>query len=633
MLSITGGLLTYEKGWNKEWLVANGIGGYASSTIIGANTRKYHGLLVASLNPPVDRMLLLSKLEETIESNGKKEQLSTNKYPGAVYPKGYVGLNSFSLSPFPTFIYRTENFQLKKTVFMVHGSNATIVRYEVRTPARAVLQIVPLINDRDFHGNTYAKIAFSQIPGQNRVVIKNNERTSLIVESDLCTYSPTEAWYENMIYDFETFRGEGNKDNHFSPGSFNICIDNEASFNIIATDGTVLDNNPRHLYQSELMRFKKLKKQANPLVPEELVYSADSFLVKRKSTSSNSIIAGYHWFSDWGRDSMISLPGLTLTNGRFELARSILDTFAQTMYNGLVPNVFSDTGAGASYNSADASLWFVNSAYKYLEKTDDETFMRKRLWEPIKNVVDSYLSGTDGVRSDKDYLITCGPGLTWMDAQVNGFPVTPRNGKPVEVNALWYNALKISHILADRFGERSFATKMNHLSKTVKQSFAKFWNDDTDCLYDTIDPDDPSIRPNQIFVLSLQFRLLNKKKEMQVLKSVRDELLTPYGLRSLTKRDPKYCPTYSGDRLKRDSAYHNGTVWSWLIGPYIDSSNRLEGKNKASLLTDKLKSFINQRGIGTVPELFEAESLQPRGCFSQAWGVAEWLRTISEYGR
>ncbi len=629
MVSVNGGI-TYEAGKAREWLIANGLGGYASSTITGANTRKYHGLLVASKNPPVERRLLLSKLEETVEAGGDKFSLSTNKYPGTVYPKGYECLKSFSLAPLPTFGYSIGGTEIKKIIFTVHKKNATVIRYEVKTRGPAEISLSPLANDRDFHANTTEKINFSQDARGNGTSIRRDGKDVLLLQSDACAFSKKESWYENMLYDLETERGEGDRDSHFCPGEFGVQIAGDSVFHILATDGTDVGTSFEQLYRDELERLKTLRTGDD--VPESLLYSADSFRVFRKSTGSESIIAGYHWFADWGRDSMISLPGLALETNRFDFARSVLDTFAQKVVGGLVPNVFSDSGEGTFYNSADSSLWFVVSAYKYLKKTQDEDFFRRRLWGAVKEIILAYRRGTGGVRMDEDCLIACEPGLTWMDAFVDGRPVTPRSGKPVEINALWYNSLEMTHELANRFGERPLATETRELARSAKKSFSKFWNQERGCLFDVIEPIDPSVRPNQIFALSLLFGILDAGKESKTLEVVERDLLTPYGLRSLSRSDGRYRGKYSGDRRTRDFAYHNGTVWSWLIGPYADACAKVRGRDEARNLTNALKEFVEDKGMGSVPELFEADTLEPKGCFSQAWGVSEWLRVIREYG-
>jgi len=623
--------ITYEAGKAREWLVANGLGGYASSTITGANTRKYHGLLVASKNPPVERRLILSKLEETVRKDGNEFALSTNKYPGTVYPRGYENLKSFSLAPLPTFEYSIGGMEIKKIIFMVHKKNAAVVRYEVKTRGPAEISLSPLANDRDFHANTTERINFSQDVGGNGTSVRRDGKNVLLLQSDACAFSKKESWYENMLYDLETERGEGDRDSHFCPGEFRVQIAGDFVFHISATDGTNVGTSFERLYRDELGRLKALRTGDD--VPESLLHSADSFRVFRRSAGSESIIAGYHWFADWGRDSMISLPGLALETNRFDFARSVLDTFAQKVVDGLVPNVFSDSGEGASYNSADSSLWFVVSAYKYLEKTQDEDFFRRRLWGAVKEIILAYRRGTGGVRMDEDCLITCEPGLTWMDAFVEGRPVTPRSGKPVEINALWYNSLEMTHELANRFGERPLATETRELARSAKKSFSKFWNQERGCLFDVIEPIDPSVRPNQIFALSLLFGILDAGKESKILEVVERDLLTPYGLRSLSRSDGRYRGKYSGDRRARDFAYHNGTVWTWLIGPYADACAKVRGRDEARNLANALKEFVEDKGMGSVPELFEADTLEPKGCFSQAWGVSEWLRVIREYGR
>lgn len=626
------GPFSYEKMKEKEWLVANGLGGYASSTVIGANTRKYHGLLVAAKNPPVERRLLLSKFEETARIAGQEYALSTNKYPGAVYPKGYENLISFSLSPFPTFEYALGRARLRKTVFMLHKKNATAVRYEIESRDPVELTVYPLVNERDFHGNTTSKIDFSQRAEAHETRIMRDGALSLLLESDSFAYSVSENWYGNMLYELETARGEGDSDNQFCPGAFRRRFEGKEDATIIATDGEKVPGNCEELYNSELARMKRLREGVSFRVPELLVYAADSFMVGRKSTSSSTIIAGYHWFADWGRDSMIALPGLAIATRKFDFARSVLDTFAQNVKNGLIPNVFSDSGTGAAYNSADASLWFIVTSYEYLERSGDEKFFSSKLWGPVKEIVAAYRNGTSGVWMDADNLISCGPGLTWMDAFVDGRAVTPRNGKPVEINALWYNALEMTHELAGRFGEKKLENETRELADLTRKNFSKFWNSKKNCLYDTLDPLDGQTRPNQIFALSLPFGVLEKEKEGKVFELVKRELFTPYGLKSLSSSESNYRGKYAGDRRTRDNAYHNGTVWSWLIGPYADACSKIDGKKKADRLVEPLKEFVGNNGMGTVPELFEADTLEPRGCFSQAWGVAEWLRVIIEYG-
>jgi predicted glycogen debranching enzyme len=630
MLSVDCRLLAYEDAKSREWLVSNGIGGYASSTVTGANTRKYHGLLVASRNPPVERRLLLSKLEETAKMGSEQFPLSTNKYAGAIFPKGYERLLQFFYNPLPTFEFAAGGARIAKTVFMVHGKNTVIVKYAVESASPVEITIAPLANERDFHSNSQYERAFLQNAQKNSTSLLNDGKPFLFLSSDKCTYAKQENYYKNMLYDLETERGEADTDTHFSPGVFTFR--GTGTFFIVASDER-FSGDASSLYKEELIRLRGIRERTPAPVPDELAYSADTFLATRKSTASGTIIAGYHWFADWGRDSMIALPGLALSTKRYDFAKSVLGTFAGKIKNGLVPNVFSDSGDGASYNSVDSSLWFVDSSYKYLKKTKDEAFFKEVLFGKIKGIIESYKRGTSGVRMDSDGLLICEPGLTWMDAFVDGKPVTPRGGKIVEINALWFNALEIARSCAEKFEDKEYAARAREDSKKVKQSFSKFFNSGAGCLFDSIEPFDSTVRPNQVFAISLPFTMLDTAKEKLVLGAITQELATPYGLRSLSPKDRKYCGGYSGDRKSRDYCYHNGPVWSFLLGPYADARAKLISKDSARELVQPLKEFIGEKGMGTVPELFEGNSLKPAGCFSQAWGVSEWLRVISEYGK
>ena len=652
----TGPDLVYDRAKEKEWIVTNGIGGYSSSTIIGANTRKYHGLLVASLMPPVRRMLILSKVEEVVRIGDKTYALSTNRYPGVIHPEGYRFQERFVWDMFPVFIYKIGDMIFKKTVFMVHGSNTTVIQYEIENGRGATVSIRPFINARDFHHNLNSNLIdwrFEESAGEKKTLLKATYFNSpvLILASDLAGYRGDGFWVHDMVYEKEQERGLEDRDDHYSPGEFLLDIDkarlDRGRFNIIAIGGDEKTARsdfeqfyPRidTLFEREAARktglIGKMKINAASPVPgriTDLVLAADSFIVSRWSTGSKSIIAGYPWFSDWGRDAMISLPGLTLVTGRYDDARLILKTFAKSCMNGLVPNRFSDYGGRSDYNTVDASLWFVNAVYKFLEYTDDHAFVKRYLLNVMEEIVEYYRNGTGyNIFMDDDCLIHAGTRdiqLTWMDAKVgDDLVVTPRNGKAVEINALWYNALKIMEQV----------TEGDYDTETTRKSFnEKFWNKKERCLYDVIEETDASIRPNQIFAVSLPFPVLDKRKQRAVVTKVQDELLTPFGLRSLSPSDPRYRGRYEGGVYSRDTAYHQGTVWAWLIGPFISAYVRIHrsrnGRRNARKFLDPLIESVGDAGLGTISEIFDGDPPhRPRGCISQAWSVAEVLRCYFE---
>ncbi len=608
-------MIPYEVASKKEWLVANGLGGYASSTAVGANTRSYHGLLVAAMRPPVERMLLLSSLDESLGG----EMLANHQYPGTIYPQGFRHLEKFVTDPLPHFFYRTENSLLDKTVFMVHGENTTAVQYHV-SGFSGLISIVPLINCRSFH-------SASTPPKIEQEALKDGVR--LKSSCDFCLFSNQGRYvrhdltYYNMEYEEERQRGLPWKEDLFSPGRFEIEIDEEASFCIVATADR--DSMPvaDRLLKRELKRASSLKSSIEPPL-DRLAIAADSFVVKR--SAGKSIIAGYHWFDDWGRDTMISLPGLLLATGRFEDAKSVLLTFAGASKDGVLPN---DLGS-ESYNTADASLWFICCVHRYYSYTGDIDFVRK-VWPALKAIVARYSGQGDSIRMDSDGLVVTGPALTWMDARVDGRPVTPRAGKACEINALWFMGLKSMAFLAQEMGE-DFD---RGLGDKVKESYQKFWNPQARCLYDVIDPEDPSIRPNQMIAAAVP-DLLTTDQRRSIVEVATDELLTPYGLRTLSPKDPKYIGDYHGDPRTRDGAYHQGTVWPWLLGPYItalvsSSKSQDEGKKKARDALHPLLDNLELYGMGTIPEVFSGDfPHQPGGTISQAWSVAEVIRAWSE---
>ena len=605
-MSTTLRLGSYEEGSRREWLVANGLGGYASATIVASNTRAYHGLLVAAMEPPTGRQLLLSSLDE--EVNGI--ELASHQYPGVIHPQGFQHLVEFSSDPFPKFLYRAGETIVEKIVSMIRGENTTIVRYKIRN-GRGKMRISPLVHSRSFHAVSFLP-EIHQESLLDGVILKMNSKLTLL--SDQAKYVPMEMVYYNFEYEEERRRGLGWRENLFCPGYFEVDLSKDSSFSIIAS--TWRSSMPDVPVQIE--REATRLAQLDAPVPT-LAQAADTFLVKRGS--GLSIIAGYHWFDDWGRDALIALPGLLLTTGRFAEAKSVLKTLARAMNDGVLPN---DLGA-LSYNTVDASLWFIQVVWRYYHLSKDIDLVRS-LWPRMLEVVKRYSWPGKDFGMDKDGLIRSGPALTWMDARVDGKPVTPREGKCCEINALWYIDLVKMEAMAKDLGE----PWDGELAELVQKSYQRFWNPETGCLFDVIDHEDASIRPNQIIAVKVP-DLLPLVKRKSIFEVVTRDLLTPFGLRTLSPIDPRYIGTYEGSPTQRDRAYHQGTVWPWLMGPYIDALLSLNGSADESrkLAREILQSLLemNAYGVGTLPEIFDGDiPHRPGGCISQAWSVAEVLR-------
>jgi predicted glycogen debranching enzyme len=597
----------YESGKGREWLIANGLGGYASSTALGANTRAYHGLLVAALDPPADRRLLLSSLDEGL--NGY--ELANHQYPGAIHPQGFRSLKEFRLDPFPHYIYEFEDAQIEKNIFMIHGENTVIISYSVK--GEGEMRIVPLVHCRNFHAAANLP-EIRQQPQRKGTLLQSDCKLTLL--SDSANYVRQESIYNNFEYEMERLRGLSWTENLFSPGYFELKLSGDTKFAIAASTCRTIMPDVEEEQKKEKLRLFGLRSKT--LLPK-LAEAADTFLVKRGG--GLSIIAGYHWFDDWGRDAMIALPGLLLATGRFEEAKLVLKTFASGMRNGVLPNDFGAT----SFNTVDASLWFIEAVGSYYDYSGDLDFIGL-LWPKLLEVIRRYSGNGEDFGMDVDGLIISGPQLTWMDARVDGRPVTPRAGKACEINALWYKDLRRMELLAKALGE----PWSSDLTERVRQSFQRFWNSETGCLFDVIDHEDASIRPNQVIAAAIS-DLLPLIKRRGILDVVTRELLTPYGLRTLSPRDPRYIPRYEGGPGQRDAAYHQGTVWPWLMGYYveavlsIDNSSSDSRERASEVLQGLIK--LDTGGFNTIPEVFDAEAPhRPNGCISQAWSVAEVIR-------
>jgi predicted glycogen debranching enzyme len=636
----------------REWLETNGLGGFASSTISGLNTRRYHGLLVAATKPPVGREVLLSKLEETLLIDGQLFDLSANRYPGVVYPQGFRFLTNFRLDPFPIFTYEVEGIVIEKTVFMVYGENTTVVQYELKSTNRSQppkslrLEIRPLIAFRDYHSTTHANgglnAGVEHGPGLAAVAPYHGLPT-LYLAHNAMELQKTGDWYRNFEYDVERERGlDFTEDlfNHFIL-RFDLLSNRQASI-IASTEHRDVARVSQYR-QAEIER-RQVAVQASPLKDEfaqALTAASEQYIVARGD--KKTIIAGYHWFSDWGRDTMISLPGLTLPTGRHDVARSILSTFAQHVDQGMLPNRFPDAGETPEYNTVDATLWFFEAAHAFLAYTGDEEFVRTKLYPVFTDIISWHARGTRyGIKVDPSGLLASGePGvqLTWMDAKVGDWVVTPRRGKPVEIQALWYNALCIMEELARRFGDDAGQKRYRNMAAMANWAFNRlFWNEKDSCLYDVVNggPPDASIRPNQIFAVSLPYTMLSPERARSVVEKVREHLLTPFGLRTLAPSDPQYRGRYLGGPVERDGAYHQGTVWPWLIGPFITAYVKVNGasdaaRRQASEWLLPLRDHLSDAALGHISEIFDGDAPQrPAGCAAQAWSVGEVLRAYVE---
>ena len=632
-----------------EWLETNGLGGFASSSITGMNTRRYHGLLTAATKPPVGRMVLLSKLEETLVIDGARFDLSANQYPGAIHPQGYRHLVEFRLDPFPVFTYEVAAVRLEKCVFMVNGENTTVVEYRLITGDTVCsLEVRPLLAFRDYHSTTRQNSAL------NRAVTQQSGHVTVSPYPDLPSlhflHNATKLqesgdWYHNFEYAAEMERGLDYREDLFNPFVLNFDLTQAAGATVIASiedhTGRTAES-ARWLRDAEVARRQRLQAAApcdDPLV-RSLTAAADQFIVKRGELKT--IIAGYHWFSDWGRDTMIALPGLTLVTGRHDIAKNVLLAFAQNVDQGMLPNCFPDAGEAPEYNTVDATLWFFEAVRAYLSHTSDAAFVRMHIFPKLKEIIEWHVRGTrHGIKLDGDGLLRCGEAgvqLTWMDAKIGDWVVTPRHGKPVEIQALWYNALCVMEMLASSMDPDSAALYRN-LAARAKESFEPlFWNENAGCLFDVVNNDhsDAAIRPNQVFAVSLPHSMLSEERARQVVKTVQRELLTPLGLRTLAPGDANYRPHYQGGVWERDSAYHQGTVWPWLLGPFITAYLKAEKNTTAARKTavQWLRGFeahLSEAGLGQVSEIADADAPHsPRGCIAQAWSVAELLRAATE---
>jgi predicted glycogen debranching enzyme len=656
----------FDEAIQKEWLVTNGLGGYASSTVLGVNTRKYHGLLVAALHPPGDRTVCLAKLDEQVSVGIKVYSLGANEFHGKIFPQGYVFLKAFSLNPLPRYVYELPDVEVRKTIFMPNGKNAVAVKYTVlnRGAAEAKIRVYPLLTCRHFHSvidRWKNPLNFSQQQNGGEVEVDfTAPKATVAVRSTTGEFNEKPTWIERLYYREEASRGESSTDDCYQPGYFEVLVPHkrERDFAIVtaasensrecreildAFGNAVYDVNGQ--FSSEMAERENLLTKfydAHSQVPASdwlnwVLLAADAFIAKGAG-DRKSIMAGYFWFEPWGRDTFISLPGLLLATGRFEGARKVLLDFLYHCRQGLIPNCVEDKCGEPAYNTVDATLWYVNAVLQYLKYTGDFKFVQQQLWETLKAIVESHEKGTVfGIRLDSDGLLAHGPRLTWMDAEADGEAVTPRAGKAVEIQALWYNALKTMQLLANKFDEVRLAEKYAVMAFEARKGFnAKFWNGESGCLFDVVEASgvDASLRPNQIIAVALDFAMLDNDRRERVVALVQRELVTPYGLRTLALGDSRYKGMYVGGRRSRDQAYHNGTVWAWLLGPYVTACRKVQSSSDYELKNRLMSLFtqqITQAGLGTISEIFDGDPPHtPRGCIAQAWSIAEPLRAYVE---
>ncbi len=644
---VTGGEDRLEEMLGKEWLLTNGIGAYASSTAAGCNTRRYHGLLIGATMPPVGRVVGLSTVMEQLIVGQTEYQLATNEFAGSFSPRGICHLECFVNDIYPRFVFRAADSELTKEIILAEAANAVAVQYRYHGPP-AVLILRPFASCRDYHHlrkvSEPHQMTFQQTPRGVTVQDRLRPACELHLQSETGSFEPAPQWWYKFRYRADIARGQEGFEDLYTPGTFRYELTDGDSCELTASL-----NEPIvvHVETTRSARRERLAGLAGSVGPDadettrRLALASDTFVVQRSfpnAPSSGTILAGYHWFADWGRDAFIALPGLLLSTGRFDKAREVFRTFANSLSNGMIPSRFDDYSATAHYNSIDASLWFIIAAQRYLQATEDTAFWRDTLMPAANAILTAYNEGTKfDIRADADGLLTGGSAdtqLTWMDAALGTEVVTPRHGKAVEVNALWHSAHRI---MAERCADvdPELSAHYAQQAELIGQAFAKtFWNAQAGCLYDVVlgAVPDATLRPNQILAVSLPYCPLGKEQQEAVVRVVQERLLTPFGLQSLCREDPRYRRRYGSSWESRDRAYHQGTVWAWLIGPFIEaylnvSDNNLATLAQATKWLEAFESHLYEAGLGTISEIFDGDPPHgARGCIAQAWSVAEVLR-------
>ena len=644
-------------GVQKEWVLTNGIGGYAGSSVTGAHARKHHGYLIASLHPPVERFVILSKINECLIRSSEKMDFTVEQYlagdGSTAYREGIEYLNSFTYDGLVHFTTKAPEFTMAKTLAFEHGKNTIAISYDIQNDgAAATLVLTPLFNYRVHHdASTVDTLKFDTTYEQTeiRLVPQQNKDITIRLFTDDGTVVPCEEKYTTGMQLQKELDVESDAlDDNYTPYQIEFPLDAgcRKKISIVCTIEDAYEKDAFATAAAEMARFDALEKKAgyHDELAETLTIVADHFLAYRQSTGLMTVLAGLPWFTDWGRDTMIALTGLTLATGRYQDARDILTTFARYVHHGMVPNMFPDEGTAPLYNTADASMWYFYAVGKYLEYTgtpEDYAFVQETIYPKLKEIIAAYEHGTDfSIYMEEDGLIHAGSGLdqvTWMDVRVGDWVATPRHGKPVEINALWYHALCLMEEWATRFGEDG--SHYAALAAHAKESFAKeFWNEKDGCLYDVVDglEGDATLRPNQIYVVSLPHRMLDADKEKKIVDKVYEKLYAKTGLRSLSPDDKEYHPTYEGCLDKRDHAYHQGTSWGFLLGGFLTAYVHVYGTSKKVItrvdaMLDATREQFYHGCIGSIAEIFDGnEPHTSRGCYAQAWSVGEILRAYTE---
>jgi predicted glycogen debranching enzyme len=636
-----------ERALSLEWLETNGRGGFSSGTVAGPKTRRYHALLLIARTPPVDRFVLVNHLDETVEIGKHSVPLSANCYPGVVHPDGHTRCVGFSSEPWPTWTYDIGGTQVIREIFCPQGRDMVVIRWHLAGAGGPAARLIvrPMLSGRDYHATHHENNGLRPgVKGKGPVSWQPYNGLPAVTAFPRGTYRHAPDWYRRVQFPVEQERGLDCEEDWWSPGEFTMELAAGRPAHLVFTTEPVESVDVEALVQDERRRRTKLAESApgNDRLVRSLWQAAEAYLSDRGARKT--VIAGYPWFTDWGRDTFISLPGLCLVTGRHDVARQVIEAFAGHVSQGMIPNRFPDAGDTPEYNTIDASLWFVHAVGRYLDYTKDEETVRRVAWPAVRAILDGYRQGTRyGIRMDEDGLITGGaPGvqLTWMDARIGDRVVTPRHGKPVEIQALWVRALAVGQELAEQFGDRAHAKRCDDdRIRAIKSFRARFWYEPGGYLYDVVDGeggDDAALRPNQIYAVAFPGELLEEKQAQQVVQVVEERLLTPVGLRTLASGDPRYRPRYEGGVPSRDGAYHQGTVWPFLLGSFVTAWIKTHGetaaaRNQARTFLNGLERHLAEACIGQVSEIFDADPPHaPRGCVAQAWSVAEPLRALLE---
>ena len=655
-----------------EWLEPNGRGGFASGTVAGPNTRRYHALLLVARKPPTDRVVLVNHLEETLTVGDLAIPLSANYYPGTVYPEGFLRCTGFTHEPWPTWTYEFGDMVVQRECCCLHGRDIVVVRWTRldRLKTASVLTVRPMLTGRDYHAlhQENGTLDPRADAGDGRVSWQPYRDLPTVTAWHTGAYRHAPDWYRRIRYPIEQARGLDHLEDWWSPGEVTVELTGKRAAQVVFTGETVEVDELDEAIRAEQRRRSQDRRgddagrrrgpgsRADGVAPPASVRADPLVLALWRATGAyladrgpgKTVIAGYPWFADWGRDTFISLPGLCLVTGRFDAARQVIEAFAPHVSEGMVPNRFPDAGDRPEYNTIDGSLWFVHAVGRYWDYTADAVTVEKLAWPAVRAVLDGYRRGTRyGIRVDDDGLVTggeTGAQLTWMDAKVGDWVVTPRRGKPVEIQALWVRALTVGEALARLVGDKAAAAACAvDRAKAVESFRQRFWYEPGGYCYDVVDGEsddgmglDATLRPNQLYAVSLCDDLLDGACARRVVEAVQERLLTPVGLRTLPPDHPHYRPRYEGGVVERDGAYHQGTVWPFLLGPFVTAWVKVQSKTSDAGRTARgflagLERHLGEACLGHVSEIFDAAPPhEPRGCFAQAWSVAEPLRALLE---